>query len=274
MVQYSRAAAWHPEWAWSTPAGFSDYPYALNFTLLNVPANGTGRAQSIPVRGPDDADFLVRSIYLPKLAIVPTDVRGLLSELSPIPGLMRLNVAGRQSSSNEFVLTGGAWCNGGLPGLQGPGVSLVDPLVIPARGVVTFDLQLSTNARPAVASFDTGAGNVLIYANVYGLTGNGFRLMMVDPGIPNAPLEIVGGVPSSSVEVQYATDAFGAISSTWAEVVEFVNLNLSAFFIATLLDGDGSAVGVEHTFITAGAQASSPVDVVGALIGHKRKRIC
>jgi hypothetical protein len=273
MIQYSKQAAHHPDWAWQTPAGFRDEPFVLNFLLPGLVADGATTHYGLPVQVEDDADFLVRSLLLPQIGLAP---RGSAIGGSGVnsPGRVRITTSNGQQLSRDLVLYAGIWGGAGMANLLAAGGSMVDPLPVPAGGALLLDVLLATTGQPASASTTVNDTTLLVYANVFGAAGNGRTITIIDPGAPNSPLSVVMAGNNATISLQ--TDALGAISTTFFLLAQFINSNAS---LEPLYVAEVSGVPVEEIVAPdvlnfVGGTAGGLVDLAGAFVGVKRYKAC
>jgi hypothetical protein len=270
---YSQQSAHHPDWAWQTPAGFRDEPFVLNFVFRDLLADGITLHRSLPVQCEDDADFLVRSVLFPQLGLAPRG-SSIAGPGVSSPGRVRITTGNGQQLSRGLVLYSGIWCGAGMPNLLAVGGSLVDPLPVPAGGALSVDLQLATTGQPANASTTVNDTSLLVYANVFGVGGNGRTITIVDPGAPNSPLSVVLAGVNATISLQ--TNALGAISTTFLALAQFVNSNalLAPLYVAEVLGVPVEEIVAPGVLNLVGGSAGSLVDITGAFIGVKRYKAC
>ena len=270
-VCYSACPSFRPDWAWSTPEGFRDELFVWNWSFT-VPGNGS-IVQGLPVQADDDADFYMRAIFCPQLAIVPRSLYG--DAYTPRnTGFMRLSTSDGRQLSRDLLLTMGYLCAGGFAGEQGFGGSLVDDLRIPRGGAVSLDVQLGTNAKFAEEQQAFGASTMRFYANVYGTSGNGRTVELINPGAPNVALS--AAAISNGIQVTLGTNGAGTVTSTVAQVVAIINdTSAVAALVLAHYDGPGtdlaSAVG---PLALVGGEASENIQFSGAFLGYKRFAVC
>lgn len=273
MMQYSKQAAHHPDWAWRTPEGFRDEPFVLNFVLPDLLADGVTRHEGLPVPVDDDADFLVRSVLIPQLGLAPRRTSVAFPPVST-PGRVRITTSNSQQLSRGLVLYSGIWCGAGMPNLLATGGSLVDPLPVPAGGALVLDLVLATTGQPANASTTVNDTTLLVYANVFGAGGNGRTVTIVDPGAPNSPLFATPA--GSNVTISLQTDGLGAIATTFFLLAQFINSSpiVSPLYVAEIFGEPVEEIVAPAVLNLAGGTAGGLVNVAGAFVGVKRYKAC
>lgn len=274
-VCYSLANAWRPDWAWPSEPGFRYEWFYRNFQFV-IP--GTGAAlMELPIRIDDDGDFLVQAIHIPQLAIVPFDMRGdtyMSGANARATGLARIRTSDGKQLSTEMILSLGAWAAAGFAGISGTGPSINDPLIVPAGGVLSLDVQCTTNATWAVITATFGAATIFFEANVFGVSGNGLTIELIDPAAPNVPLS--AAVVAGGVEVTLGTDGASTITSTVADVVNIINdtTAVAAVMMSQSFGDSSELAAAVGPLVLDGAVAATDIDLYGAFMGWKRIKTC
>jgi hypothetical protein len=263
------ARLYKPQWAFPTPAGYSDEVFLVPFQFT-IPGDGNP-VQSFPWSLDDDVPWLFRAIVFAELGTAQGD--GGLG----FPGLYRMRdthgnplSSGIPSNPLGMVLAHGVYSQsallvGGVP-TNAFGFPLEPEIECEPGGTILFDFQVSTNAKIASLIKTDAPESIEFDANVFGVSGNAATVAIVN-----------GGALSIAVAGQAVTITINTGVSTYQQVRDLIMSTPAARAVVTAqLIGSAPATVITAMAATnlAGGAASTPILLQGCLLGVKRLLEC
>jgi len=279
---YDRTDRYRPQGFFETPSGYRDEVFILG--PFPLPISQTGQLTfNLPVQMEDDVEFIIRAMMLaPQFGTLDSETpggpaQGMLVRIRDCWGnsLCGSGMSSSGSAIEDFVLGMGIWCNQAGNGVNAFGFVMEPELPCPPGGTMLFDFQAPSGGQAAFFTFTIGPESITFEAAVGGAAGNGFTIHLVDPGAPNVPLSVA--VVGTAVTVTLATDGGSAITSTFQDVQNIVNLTpaVQAVMFAILTGSTPLAVVTAlATTPLAGGVNGAVTTFFGTFIGVKRFREC
>ncbi len=112
----------------------------------------------------------------------------------------------------------------------------------------------------ATVTVTRASNGLVLTAKVGGTAGNSLRFSMVDPGVPLSPLSV--SFAGSTLTASLATDAAGAIISTYTQIAAAINA-LTSSPMSAVTTGVGSTVAQPTLTATADVVGASPQIING-----------
>lgn len=140
-VCYDRSKLWKPEFAYPTIRTIGSKKYRAESFILpfafTVTANGSAQ-ENFPWKLDDDVPWLFRGIVFPQCGTVEGPPTGFLVRIRDCYGNFLTNC----STTNDYVLAGGAWGQSAINSINAFGFPLGCESENERGGVITFDFQI------------------------------------------------------------------------------------------------------------------------------------